>query len=227
MTGVCAGAKQDRNDNLTSKLNEIHGKPAMASKRNRPDRGTLKERTRGMSKQDNLSKRDAASRTEQLFNLANDHWEKGELRAAFKIFLAAAKQGDGASQLNIGYFYDVGIGVRADRSSALYWYKRLYRRGNAEAACNIGTIWRDQGKIARALRWFKKAVELGDEGANLQIAKLYLNEKDIHKAMLYLEKTWKSDLVSEATAEEARSLFNTVAKKAGSIKGNVNRMFFP
>src|SRR5580765_1544668 len=123
-----------------------------------------------MPRKANSSKRDDGARMEKLFLRANDHWEKGNLRAAFRLFLAAAKGGNAGSQLNVGHFYDEGIGIRANRSAALYWYKRLYRRKNAAAAANIGTIWRDQGNSKRALGWFEKAIGLGDDDANLDIA---------------------------------------------------------
>lgn len=167
-----------------------------------------------MPKKRKSANRGVVNQTEPLFKLANDHWEKGNLRTAFQIFLKAAKAGNAASQLNVGHFYDEGIGVRANRPAALYWFKRLYRRRkDAAAAANIGTIWRDQGNSKRALRWFEKAIGLGDEDANLDIAKLYLSQQDIDKAIPYLEKTLKSNNITEASAEEARSLFDALTKK--------------
>ena len=169
-----------------------------------------------MPKKRNTSNPGAASQTEALFKLANDHWEKGNLQTAFRIFLAAAKAGNASSQLNVGHFYDEGIGVRANRSAAIYWFKRLYRRRkDAAAATNIGIIWRDEGSSKRALRWFEKAIGLGDEDTNLDVAKIYLSQQDIDKAIPYLEKTLKSNYVTEASAEEARSLLNTVTRKSG------------
>lgn len=49
-------------------------------------------------------------------------------RRALQLFLEAARNGDKAALLNIGYFYDKGVGVKRDRTKALYWYKRAYRR---------------------------------------------------------------------------------------------------
>ncbi|HZD93024.1 MAG TPA: tetratricopeptide repeat protein, partial [Candidatus Sulfotelmatobacter sp.] len=86
-------------------------------------------------------------------------------------FLKAAKNGDQSSQLNVGYCYDTGKGVKRNVLAALYWYRLAYRRGHASAAVNIGTVWRDRLKPKKALYWFQRAVQLGDEGANLEIAK--------------------------------------------------------
>lgn len=148
-----------------------------------------------------------------LFLRADELWDRGEYGPALRLFLAAAKAGDLGAQINVGYCYDNGIGVAPDRSKALYWYKRAYRRGDASAANNIGTIWRDEQNSRRALYWFQKAVRLGGEGANLEIAKHYLRECNPEKASRFLDKVCKSQRVSQAEAEEARSLLKDVKKK--------------
>src|SRR5712692_4784933 len=119
----------------------------------------------------NLSRKHEA---DALFVRADHAWNRGNLRAAFRLFLKAAKGGDQAAKLNVGYFYDRGLGVGRDLTAALYWYKRAYRSGDASAANNIGTIWRDKRNDKRALAWFQCAVRLGDHAANLEIAKHFL-----------------------------------------------------
>src|SRR5258708_21357640 len=91
------------------------------------------------------------SKARELFERAYKEWKRKNLRLALRLFLAAAKAGDKGAQVNVGYFYDKGIGVRPDRSKALYWYKRAYRRGDSGAANNIATIWRDEQKMKQAL----------------------------------------------------------------------------
>jgi TPR repeat protein len=53
--------------------------------------------------------------------------------------------------LNLGYFYDRGLGVRRSEAKALYWYRRAYRRGDASGANNIGTIYRERGDLRQAV----------------------------------------------------------------------------
>jgi TPR repeat protein len=142
-----------------------------------------------------------------LFIRAAKHEENGELRSAFRLYLAGAKAGDTSCQLNVGNFYDAGTGVRRNRLAALYWYKRAYRRGVSSAASNIGIIWRNENNPKRALGWFQRAVRLGDDEANLEIAKHYLrNESNRHKAIHHLEKVCQSNWVTEAGVEEATKL---------------------
>jgi TPR repeat protein len=154
------------------------------------------------------------SDTDKLFYRADKEWEEGKPQSAFRLFLTAAKAGDRAAQTNIGYFYDNGIGIRRNKVKALYWYKRAYRRGDASAAHNIATIWRDKHKPQRALAWFRRAIRLGNDSSNLDFAKHYLqNESDLRKAIGYLIKVSRSDRVSEAEQEEAMQLLKAANKK--------------
>ncbi len=152
---------------------------------------------------------------EGLFFQAAEQEENGKLRAAFRLYLAAAKGGDTGCQVNVGNFYDAGTGVRRNRRAALYWYKRAYSRGVACAASNIGIMWRNENQPRRALAWFEKAVRLGDDEANLEIAKYYLrHEHNPSRAIGHLEKVRQSKYVTESGAEEATKLLKQVRKQS-------------
>lgn len=167
-----------------------------------------------MSKPRINSKESRKSKLDEMFVRADKMWGRGQLRHAFRLFLVAAKAGDKASQLNIGYFYDNGVGIKRNREAALRWYMRAYRRGDASAASNIGTIWRDEQKHRRALSWFQRAVKLGDDGSNIEIAIHYLrNERDPRKALRYLSKVCQSALVSEGELEKAKRLLREAQKQ--------------
>jgi TPR repeat protein len=99
--------------------------------------------------------------------------EQGRIEDAFRLFFAAAKAGDSRAQLNVGYLYDTGQGVVRSRALALQWYRKAVRGGEAAAANNIGTIYRDEGRLRLAVRWFEKAAAMGDGDAVLEVAKLY------------------------------------------------------
>jgi uncharacterized protein len=149
------------------------------------------------------------SKLADKFELANRQWDQGELRSAFRLFLAAAKAGSSNSQTSLGYFYDAGIGVKPNRELALRWYRRAYRQGDACAANNIGTIFRDEQKTTHALRWFELAVNLGGGDANLEIAKIYLTKNDRANAIRYLKRTLKAKDVAEFREEARRTLGQT------------------
>src|SRR5207244_1618003 len=101
-------------------------------------------------------------KSNDVFDRACAFWDRGKTKEALRLFLKGAKEGDGSSQLNVGYFYDLGLGVRKNPDLALYWYRRAHRRGNSSAANNIGTIYRDRGQTRKALEWFNRALKKGN-----------------------------------------------------------------
>jgi uncharacterized protein len=147
---------------------------------------------------------------------AHENWNTGQLRSAFQLMLSAAKLGDSGAMVNTGYFYDLGIGVKKNRDSAMAWYKRAYRCGNAGGATNVGTIYRDEHKTRRSILWFQKAHAAGDIDANLEIARLYLDQiEDPDRAVPYLERVLAAKPGSEVTRnsrEEARLLLKGLKK---------------
>ena len=167
-----------------------------------------------MSKSKSRSKKPRTARNDELFTRADKLEDKGNLKAAFRLFLAGAKAGDVSCQLNLGNYYDDAKGIRRNRKAALYWYRRAYRRGNAAAASNLGMMWRNEGKPGRALVWFKRAVKMGDDEANLEIAKHYLEKENLpRRALPHLRRVVKSNSVTEAGAEEAEALLRKLAKR--------------
>ncbi len=170
-----------------------------------------------MPKATNQNANPATKSVENLLARAHQQWKKGELRSAFRLFLNAAKLGDVTAQLDLGYFYDTGTGIKPNRSAALQWYKRAYRQGHCSAANNIGTIFRDEGDSRQAIAWFERAVSLGDIDANLEIAKVLLKEKKrAPEARLYLKRVLaaKSKVdVTKASREEAMRLLKGIGDK--------------
>jgi TPR repeat protein len=154
-----------------------------------------------------------------MFARANEQWDRGALLSAFRLFLFAANRGDPSAQHNLGYFYDVGVGVKPNRAAAIYWYKRAFRHGCRAAASNIGTIFRDENNTQQALSWFRRAIRLGDADANLEVAKLYLREEaNVAKAIVHLKRTTRarrSDVTEGAKQEAQRLLKQLMRKRQG------------
>ena len=170
-----------------------------------------------MPKTSSHRKSSSKAKADALFTKASEQWDRGKHRSAFRLFLAAAKHGDVGAFHNLGYFYDVGIGVKPNRAAALQWYKRAFRRGTAKAASNIGTMYRDERNTKEALSWFKRATQLGNADANLEIAKIYLRGNgDSSKAKDYLRRTVnaKATDVTNGSRDEARRLLKRLGKSS-------------
>jgi TPR repeat protein len=149
-------------------------------------------------------------KNDERFNRASELWERRRLKDAFHLFLSAAADGDVASQTNLGYFYDCGIGTKKNKNAALRWYKKAHRRGDSSATINIGTIYRDRGETKRALQWFERALARGDDDGALEIGKIYVTEGNFTTAAKYLKRARKSRSVSEDTNEQAAELLKQV-----------------
>ena len=163
------------------------------------------------------------ARAHEIYARAQTQQDKGNLKSGFRLLLAAAKLGDPGAQLNLGYTYDVGIGVRRNREAAIQWYEKAYRseRGWGIAATNIGTIFRDEHNYSEAVRWFRRAIKYGDVDANLELAKIHLkNPRQQGQAVACLKAVLKATPpigVGEDTQREARKLLRSI-EKSGSME---------
>lgn len=151
-----------------------------------------------------------AKSASDLFRLASDAWDAGEERRAFRLFLAAAKAGDLGALLNLGFFYDEGIGVRQNHEKALALYRRAYRRGDGSAANNIAIMMRNRGQLTRAAAWFERAIRLGNDDSNLQLAEIFEARGDVRRAILHLQRIRRSRMVTEMTREAALERLKTL-----------------
>jgi TPR repeat protein len=116
--------------------------------------------------------------------------------------------------LDLGYFYDEGVGTRQDKIKAMFWYKRAYRRGSSAAASNIAILYRERNQARQVFHWFRRAAALGDGDAQVDLAKLFLDGKGVRrsalKAKAALLAALASDLITEAAREEAAVLLSEI-----------------
>jgi TPR repeat protein len=143
----------------------------------------------------------------RLLAEASSLLEAGEHRAAMILFRRAALEGDDSAQLNLGYLYDVGLGVRRNRRMALLWYRRAARLGNCSASNNIATIYRDQNKHHLAIQWFRRAMVQGCASSAVTLATLFLSldrSSDAEVAVRWAQRRRKA--LSEADREQVQTL---------------------
>ncbi|WP_158290308.1 tetratricopeptide repeat protein [Ramlibacter sp. WS9] len=141
---------------------------------------------------------------------AHAAWEQGELVQAFRLYRSDAARGGSSCKLNLGYFYDEGIGTRQNKRLARHWYLRAYRAGDSAAATNIAILYRERGRDRMMFKWFRKSSRMGDGDADVDVAKLYLagcgTGKSIPMAKLHLHNAIASNHITEAGREEAEEL---------------------
>lgn len=69
---------------------------------------------------------------------------KKEYAAAFKAYLSATREGDGACMYRVAQCYDYGIGVNISKADAMHWYQRAVAEGNKD---DFDSEWLEPSRI--------------------------------------------------------------------------------
>lgn len=168
--------------------------------------------------QEHKSRKQRKAQAHEFYLRGDQQQHEGNLKSAFRLLLMAAKLGDADAQFNLGYTYQVGLGVRQNRSAAKLWYRKAYlnQRGWGIAASNLGILFRDEENYHEAIRWFRRAVRNGDIEANLELATIYLqNPRQRDKAVACLQDILKATPpvgVGEDAQHDARKLLAKIEK---------------
>jgi TPR repeat protein len=72
--------------------------------------------------------------------IARGHMVRHADAEALNWLIQTAEQGDAKAQNNLGFMYDVGLGVRQDDAEARRWYSRAAAQGDAKALHNLGLM---------------------------------------------------------------------------------------
>lgn len=98
-------------------------------------------------------------------------WRAPGLREAFRFFEKGALGGDTAVEVNLGYFYDHGMGVPQDHAAAASWYRKAAESGEPQAQYNLADLYlQGEGlavEEAAASHGFEKAALQGHTGARI------------------------------------------------------------
>jgi TPR repeat protein len=85
---------------------------------------------------------------------------------AVPVFLEAAKLGNAAAQLQVGWHYEFGKGVRRNLREAFRWYLAAAEQGNPLAQCNLATMYETGNGIGEnwmeAAHWYLQAAKQND-----------------------------------------------------------------
>jgi len=78
----------------------------------------------------------------------------------------AAQQGYPRAQIRLGWLHAMGLGVKNDKTLAVYWYQQAAQQGNARAQYHLGLMYKygegvDEDQ-ARALALFEQSADQGD-----------------------------------------------------------------
>jgi TPR repeat protein len=117
--------------------------------------------------------------------------------SAFVFFREAADSGYSRAQLQLGYMYEVGHGIRSDPMQAEKWYRKAAEQGNSIALCNLGIIYSNglgsiQANDSLARYYYMKSAALGNARGQFNVGYMYhygaYGEKvDTDRALLWYD----------------------------------------
>jgi TPR repeat protein len=154
-----------------------------------------------------------------------------DLLEAKRWYERSAEQGYGSAQIALSNLLSSGEGVPRDYAAAIYWAKKAIAQGDASAAHNLGTIYRDQKKPAMAFRCYQRAVSMGDNDSLLQVGLCYLfgfgTKRDFAEAQRCLAQIMASDIATmcQRTREDAHYWLAIIALLGfGSKKPSIGQV---
>jgi hypothetical protein len=90
-----------------------------------------------------------------------------DYKTALKKWRIAAQRGNADAGLNIGFMYELGLGITQEFKEAARWYRLAALKGHVGAQVNLGVMYGNgqgvEGDIIRAHMWFNIAATGGDK----------------------------------------------------------------
>ena len=135
---------------------------------------------------------------------------EGRFAVAFRALNYWAEQGEASAFAMLGFMYDAGQGTRKNKAKAIFWYQKAYANGEAIAASNLATVYRDSSQPRLEFEWYNRAAELGDGDALVEVGIRYLSGKGTRRNAPMAKKCFaaalRSKYICEAGRDTARQL---------------------
>ena len=157
---------------------------------------------------------------DELSTAASRQWERGNLREARRLFLAAAENGDVSSQGSLAVFCEFGYAGPRDLDRAKYWYRKAIRGGCSVSVYNIAHFYGKLGNRRRMYFWLHRSVESDDSGGMLMLAKELLKGRSPNarnRAKKLLKETVNARYISEDDREESEAILSSLGEPVTNI----------
>lgn len=121
----------------------------------------------------------------------------------------SAEQGNSVAQNQLGVCLSVGIGTARNVQQAISWTKKAFAQGDASAAHNLATIYRDMGQYKKSYKLYSRAAAMGEMDSLLEVGlSLYYGvgvNKDRKAACKCYQKLIRAEqnAVTESSREDA------------------------
>lgn len=134
-------------------------------------------------------------------------------RKRFERTLVLAQAGDVKSQVQVGQYYDDGMGTQPDREKAKYWFMQAVKQGSVAGMRHMGA-WHGFWNKKPSTAWYRKAAEAGDA-----VAQCALGNR--HFFICGDETSWRVEDLSPQQTEEGLKWYLQSAAQ-GYVEAQLN-----
>ncbi len=131
------------------------------------------------------------NRLEHELEEAAKSYNEGNFKFAYDKYLELAEQGNGESQVFVGWMLDKGIGINRNTELAKYWFKRAADLGSAQGAFYYSLHLIQHENYEEAFNWITKAASKGDVPSIFRLGHMYVHGRgtktDLKKGLYYLK----------------------------------------
>jgi TPR repeat protein len=123
---------------------------------------------------------------------------------AFALTAAEAEKGNSEAMLNLGHFYEQGLGTARNYTKAMEWYEKAGKAGQSVGYYNLAVCY-DVGMgvtadAGKAQQNFQKAADLGMPLAMYKLSSIFIlgtgTARDTAKGIAWLEKAANAGLAA-------------------------------
>jgi TPR repeat protein len=111
---------------------------------------------------------------------------------AAQCFSKAAEQGHPGAELNLGYLYEHGRGVRVDLAEAMRWYRKAAEQKQPHAPCRIADLYREgkgvEADLDEAAKWYRIEAEGKCSEAQFNLARICDSQNKLAEALKWYRR---------------------------------------
>lgn len=104
-------------------------------------------------------------------------FDRFDFATALRDFRPLADQGNATAQSQLGFMFELGLGVPKNSAEAVKWHLKAATQGQISSQVALGGIYKNGQGVPRneaeAARWYRKAADLGNLTGQLNIGLMY------------------------------------------------------
>lgn len=151
-------------------------------------------------------------------------YNRGDIATAYQLLHAEADAGDSQAQVNLGYLYARGQGVKADQREAFRLYTLSAAQGDSEGMNALGYKYQFGTGIPRdltkAIYWYCQAVAYGNPRALNSLALILDRGVDLPRDIAEARNLWEQS----AALGHSTAMYNLALSYLGHGGADVDRV---